>query len=66
MDKAQWIDRTALAVGGLMQALTPTEAALIATELWDEIPGTSMSPEEAAEIFAAEAPPLDPGSPGEG
>ena len=65
MTQAEWIDDAAMRLGERMLDISPQAAAAIATELWHEIPGHSMAPKEAADIYASEAPPNDPGAPGD-
>lgn len=58
LDRSTWIARFA---ARLRMLLLNAPANEIATEQWDE--AGDLEPEEAAEIYAAELPPGDPGAP---
>lgn len=60
----QWIDVAVMELGRRMPHLSPEEATAIARDhLWVE--ASDMDPAEAAEIYSLEAPPSDPGAPGD-
>ncbi len=64
MTKAEWIDQAVMELGRRMPGLSPDEVARIVTEhLWQE--ASDWDPREAAEVYALEAPPTDPGAPGD-
>lgn len=55
-DRSEWLDRATLALGRLLPKLSPAEVAeIVNVHLWEE--ACDLSPEEAAEIYAAEAGP---------
>ena len=56
-----WIDASSMRLGELLPALAPIEADAFASDTFDE--AADLEPAEAAEIFANELPPGDPGAP---
>src|SRR2546423_8564246 len=54
---AEWIDRFSNRLGALLQAMDPTDVARRAAKV--EQDAYEYEPEEAAEIYALELPPLE-------
>jgi len=63
MPRDLWLDRFATRAGELIPAATPAEIWAHAEAVFPE--AADLQPEEAAEIFALELPPDDPGAPGD-
>ncbi len=61
--KAAWLDRFATRVGALLEGTTPQVAYSYAEDTFAE--ASDLSPEEAADIFAQNTPPPEPGYPDE-
>ena len=62
LTKPLWLDRFASQVGALVHGVSPAEAWHYAEETFAD--AQDLTPEEAAEIFAHELPPLDASTPG--
>lgn len=58
-----WLDRFANRLGVLLPAIDPQFASAAAEATFCD--AADLTPEEAAEIFALEAPPVDPGATGD-
>ena len=63
LKKAEWLDRFASKIGKLLPSMTLDDATMRAEETFPN--ASDLSPEEAAEIYALELPPADPGAPGD-
>lgn len=65
MNECEWIDETAMQLGECLSWISLQAAVDIAVDMWVDIPGRSITPREAAEIYASEAPPNELGEPGD-
>lgn len=61
LTKPLWLDRFASRIGALLPSVGAGEAWRYAEATFDD--AKDLTPEEAAEIFAKELPPLDAGAP---
>lgn len=60
---ATWLDRFASKLGKLLPGMSLAEATKRAGETFAE--ANDLDPDEAAEIYALELPPAEPGAPGD-
>lgn len=63
LENSQWLDRFTIRLMVLLPTLSLVEARRRASETVVE--ASDLEPEEAADIFASELPPVDAGSPGD-
>jgi len=63
LTKVQWLDRFTSKLGKLLPSLSLADATKRAEETFSDT--RDLEPEEAAEIYALELPPADPGEPGD-
>lgn len=61
LQKSLWLGRFASRVGELLPGVAPAEAWRYAESTFEN--AADLTPEEAAEVFAQELPPLDVGAP---
>jgi hypothetical protein len=63
LDQAQWVDRFMNRLGALSPSMSPADATERAIATWCD--ANDLEPEDAAEMYAIDLPPVDVGAPGD-